>query len=199
MSYLSSRLTLLVLPLLLTSIAAQAQPRDTGHHLFSYSYGQLGYENWDYDDGLDVDALVGDFSLALDANMFARAKLAFYDGDDHRRRHKRSTDGHRVSVGLGYHTPIAQGLDLVTTGDVIRDHHDHGSKFGFALQAGVRHATAPRLELSGGLFYEDLYENELGVYGQALFHVSTPFDVGARFQLSGDINHFGLFARYNFF
>lgn len=189
---------LLALPLLISALTVDAQQREAPH-IFSYSYGQLTAERWDYDNGLDVDALAGDFSLALDANLFVRASLALYDGDYDRGWRKRDTDGHRVSVGLGYHTPIARGLDFVVSGDVIRDDHDRDDDFGFAVRGGVRHATTQRLELAGGLFYEELYDSEVGVYGEALYRVNRPIDVGARLNLSGDFNSLGVFARYNFF
>lgn len=185
-------------PLMMSALPAQAQP-GSAPHVFSYSYGQLAVERWDYDQGLDVDAVSGDFSLDLDSNLFARASLGLYDGDADEGWRKRDTDGHRISVGLGFHTPLAQRLDFVASGDIIRDDHDRDDDFGFALRGGIRHATTDRLELAGGLFYEELYDSEVGVYGEALFRVTRPIDVGARVNVSGDYNSLGVFARYNFF
>lgn len=190
---------LAALPLLLPPLAVQAQPRDAGPHVFSYSYGQLAVERWDYDSGLDVDAVAGDFSLDLDQNLFVRASLGFYDGDEDQRWNKRDTDGHRISLGLGFHSPLAQRLDFVASGDIIRDDHDRDDDIGFAVRGGVRHATTDRLELAGGVFYEDLYDSEVGLYGEALYRITRPVDLGARVSLSDDLNSFGVFARYNFF
>ncbi len=62
----------------------------------------------------------------------------------------------------------------------------------------MRHATTEKLELSGGLAYQDLYDDDLGVYGQGLFKVSQAVDLGARVIVGGDRDTYGVFGRYNF-
>ena len=98
----------------LASINAQAQSqqttpvRDNG---FSYTYGQFGYDNWDYDNGPDVDVLSGEGSFALDEHLFLRGGASFYDGD-YDSPGSDDVDGNRLYVGAGFHTPLQRGLDL---------------------------------------------------------------------------------------
>lgn len=195
-----TKAAVLSLPLFMSALALHAQQPAADSHSFSYTYGQLGFEHWDYDGGLDIDAANAEGALALSPNLFARGSLSLYDGDVDRGRFRGNddTDGYRLSAGLGYHTPLAQRLDLVVSGDIIRDDHDHDDELGFAVRGGVRHATTDRLELSGGLFYEDIYSDEVGLYGEALYQVNRPIDVGARINLSDDLTSLGVFARYNF-
>jgi len=170
--------------------------RDNG---FSYTYGQLAYDRWDLDNDLDIDALTAEGSFALDEHIFLRGSLGFYDGDG---RFGTDVDGHRLSGGVGFHTPLQRGLDFVTSADIIYDEIEIGraddDEIGFELRGGVRHATTEQLELSGGLTYMDLYDDDLGVYGQGLFKLTPVVDLGARVIVGGDRDTYGVFGRYNF-
>lgn len=174
-----------------------ARTGDVRDNDFSYTWVDLAYDMWEYDAGrggsVDADALTASASYALDEHISLRGGLGFYSGDG-------EFDGNRLSVGLGFNTPLQQGLDLTFTGDLVHDDNDIDDQNGIFLTGGVRHATTSELELSGGLFYEDIYDNldDLGLYGQGLFHLNNQFDVGARLRLSGDIESIGLFGRYNF-
>lgn len=178
--------------------------RDNG---FSYTYGQLAYDQWDFDDAdWDVDAFSGEGSFALDEHIFLRGGLSIYDGDD--------IDGKRIYGGVGFHTPLQSGLDFVGSADIIYDDYDFDQTvcfmgscvtaegddddIGFELRGGVRHATTEQLELSGGLTYIDVYDDDLGLYGQGLFKLNSQVDVGARVVFGGDRENIGIFGRYNF-
>ena len=185
----------------LASINAQAQSqqttpvRDNG---FSYTYGQFGYDNWDYDNGPDVDVLSGEGSFALDEHLFLRGGASFYDGD-YDSPGSDDVDGNRLYVGAGFHTPLQRGLDLVGTADVIRDDNDfNDEEWGYAVSGGLRHQTTEMLELSGGVLYEDIYDGNFGVYGQGLVNLTRTWDVGARVAFTDDSDNIGLFGRYNF-
>ncbi|ERP91757.1 hypothetical protein Q670_00950 [Alcanivorax sp. P2S70] len=166
--------------------------RDNG---FSYSYGQLAYDRWDFDGDWDADALSAEGSFGLDEHIFLRGALRFYDGDY-------DIDGKQLSAGVGFHTPLQQGLDFVTSADIIYDDRDYrfgdDDDVGFEVRGGVRHATTEKLELSGGLTYIDLYDDDLGVYGEGLFKVTPVVDLGARVVVASDRDSIGVFGRYNF-
>ncbi|WP_290523830.1 hypothetical protein [Alcanivorax sp.] len=166
--------------------------RDNG---FSYSYGQLAYDRWDVDGDWDADALSAEGSFGLDEHLFVRGALRFYDGDY-------DIDGKQLSGGIGFHTPLQQGLDFVTSADIIYDDRDHrfgdDDDVGFEIRGGVRHATTDKIELSGGLTYLDLYDDDLGVYGEGLFKATPAVDIGARVVVAGDRDTIGVFGRYNF-
>ncbi|MBL7252253.1 outer membrane beta-barrel protein [Alloalcanivorax sp. C16-2] len=183
----------------LASLGAHAQSttpvRDNG---FSYSYGQFGYDQWDYDHGPDVDVITGEGAFALDEHVFLRGGLSFYDGD-YDSPGSDDVDGNRAYAGVGFHTPLQRNLDLVGTADVIRDDNDFDdSEWGYAVRGGLRHRTTESLELAGGALYEDIYDGNFGVYGQGLVHLTQAWDVGARVSFTDDSDNLGLFGRYNF-
>ncbi|MDF1779902.1 MAG: hypothetical protein P1U67_01275 [Alcanivoracaceae bacterium] len=177
-------------------VAAETRTSAVRDNGFSYTYVQGGYESQDWDGGVDVNALDGKLSYALDEHLFVRAGLQFLDGDYNRGRG--DFDGWAMSGGLGFHTPLQQRLDLVVTGDIIHIDYDFDDDTGFAIAGGVRHATTDKVELAGGAFLQDVRDSEFGVYGNALYHATPAVDVGAELRLGDDATVFGLFGRYNF-
>jgi len=178
-----------------TGAMAQTQTSQIRDNNFNWNFAQFGLEFQDLD-GFDRDAIYGRVSVALDEHLFLRGNVNLYDGDG-------DYDGIGLSGGLGFHTPLQQGLDLVITGDVLHDRIEVGNnkdnETGMRLAGGVRHATAANVELSGGAFMWRMYdETEIGLYGEALFKVAEKVSVGADIQFSGDYDVLGLFARVSF-
>lgn len=197
---LQRQLVLTGIVVLFTSTAVAANGARTGSvrdNDFSYTWVDLGYELWEYDTGrsgdLDADALFARGSHALNEHFHLRGGLSFYSGDD-------NFDGQRLSVGVGFNTPLQNRLDLVLSGDLVHDNNDSDNENGLKLRGGVRHETTSQVELAGGIFYENIYEDldELGLYGRTLFHVDDRLDFGADVRLGGDLFTLGLFGRYNF-
>lgn len=197
---LRSQLIAFVSTLLFAVVAQAQQTTSVRDNNFSYTYADFGYENRDYDGFYEADAIYGDLSYALDEHLFLRGGLEFYDGDRDVGPfgNDDSADGNRLSVGMGFNTPLQDRLDLVVTGDIVRDDNDVGDETGFVLTGKVRHATTAEIELSGGLEYQDIFDGELGLVGQGLYHVSGTFDLGARLGLFDDLTRFGIFGRFNF-
>lgn len=185
-----------------TAFAAEAQTSSVRDNGMSYTYVQGGYENRDYDDAFETDGLDAKVSYALDEHLFVRGGLQLFKGDADYRCYgfcnNDDADGYQLSGGLGFNTPLSTGLDLVVTGDIVHIDYDFGDDTGYAIAGGVRHATTDKLELTGGLFLEDVVDSEFGLQGGALFHASAKVDVGADLKLGDDITTFGLFGRYNF-
>ena len=77
--------------------------RDNG---FSYNYGQLAYDQWEFDDEWDVDVLTAEGAFELDEHLFLRGGLSFYDGDFG----PGDLDGKQIYAGVGFHTPLQQNL-----------------------------------------------------------------------------------------
>lgn len=186
------------LPLAVMGTSAMAaQPRTSAvrDNGFSYNYVQGGYENQDWDGGLNVDALDGKLSYALDEHLFVRGGMQVFDGDYGRNN---SINGWRLNAGMGFHTPLKSRLDLVLTGDIVHIDYDVGSDNGIALTGGVRHATTDKLELEGGAFMEDVQKSQFGLYGDARVHLNKQVDVGANLKLGDDVTAIGVYGRYNF-
>ena len=192
----------LVVPLAsaISSVAiAQPQTSAVRDNDFNWSFFQFGLELQDRGRGFDRDAVYGRLSWALDEHLFLRGGLSLYDGD----LGAADYDGLGLSGGLGFHTPLQQGLDLVFAGDVLFDRVEIGnnrdSESGLRLAGGVRHRTTDQIELSGGAFAMRMYDdNEIGLYGEAMVNVTPAFNVGADVQLGDDISAIGLFGRLNF-
>lgn len=201
---MTSRHTLLLAAPLALALSANAlaQPRtsDVRDNNFNWNYAQFGLEFQDLG-GPDRDALYGRLSWVLDEHLFLRGGLSLYDGDA-------DYQGFGLSAGLGFHTPLQRGLDLVVTGDILHDRYEFDppgpanvddTETGVRLAGGVRHATADKVELSGGAFLLRMYdETEIGLYGEVLAKVADNVHVGADVQLSGDYDAIGLFARVLF-
>ncbi|MCB1836543.1 MAG: hypothetical protein KDH99_02895 [Alcanivoracaceae bacterium] len=187
----------------LSSTVAVAQPqtstvRDNG---FSYNYVQGGFEHRDWDNSLDIDGLDGKISWALDEHLFLRGGLQFFDGDVDvpGPGGNVDADGWQLSAGMGFHTPLKTGLDLVLTGDIVHiDVDNGGDETGYEITGGVRHETTAQVELTGGAYLQDIEDSDFGVFGGALYHVSQAVDVGAEVRFGDDLTQFGLFGRYNF-
>lgn len=180
------------LPLAVLGTQALAQPM-TRDNDFSYDYIQLGYERLDWDDTFeDANFIRGDIQYSLDEHILLRGGVDAVDGEG-------KADGIELSVGAGYATPLMDRLDAVVTGDIVHANLDIGdNETGFRAIGKVRHQITDRFELAGGLFYEDLFDNEVGLLGQALLNVNQEIDVGAEVKYGGDLSSLGLFARYNY-
>ena len=184
--------------------------RDNG---FSYNYAQLAYDRWEFDDGPDLDWISAEGSFELDEHLFLRGGLGFFDGD----AGPLDLDGKQLSAGVGFHTPLQQGLDFVGSADIF--YVDYDAEFeqcnafgcvsgddsdddiGFELRGGVRAAAGDKVELEGGLSYwdaGDFLDDDITLYASGLFKASDTIDVGARLLFGGDRESIGVFGRYNF-
>ena len=189
---------------LLAAPALAQQQTTTGRtNDFSYTWLQGGFQTGDVaNPDADVDALFFEGSYAFDPNLFLRGGVSFYDGDLNGGS-RADVDGERLHLGLGFNTLLQDRLDLVVSGDIVRVRADvegggTDRDTGYDLRAGVRHHTAQQVELSGGVFHENVDERDTGVYGEALYKLRPQVDLGARIALGGDASNFGLFGRYNF-
>ena len=193
---------LVLLPL--TVPAGELEMLPSRSNDFSYSWIQGGLEVGDIENPRsNVDMLFLDGAWALDEHLFLRGALSFYDGRVRGRPPRPDVDGHRLSFGAGFNTPLQEDLDLVISGDLIRvraDFEDAGSdsENGFDLRGGVRHRATEQIELSGGAFLEVIDRNELGLYGEAIYALDAPVNAGARLEVGDDIATFGLFVRHDF-
>lgn len=165
---------------------------------FLYIYGQFGYDNWDYDNGLDVDVFIGEGFFVLDEYLFLCGGVSFYDGD-YDSSGSDDVDGNCLYVGVGFYILLQCGLDLVGIVDVICDDNDfNDEEWGYVVSGGLCYQIIEMLELFGGVFYEDIYDGNFGVYGQGLVNLICVWDVGVRVVFIDDFDNIGLFGCYNF-
>lgn len=204
--YFSKKHLALAVCLSAVTMAAQAEQartseiRDNG---FSYRYVEAGYVTQDYDGGFDWDGLGARLAWDLDEHLFIRGEMAIFDGDIDVGLTDVDVDGFVLGGGIGFHTPLKQATDLVVTGDLLLVDYDadgggDDDEIGFRVTGGVRHRASDQLELSGGLFLEDVEDSEFGVFGQGMVNVGNQLDVGAGLRLGGDLTELMLLARFRF-
>lgn len=193
---------LMLSPLVVSADALETLP-SRGND-FSYSWVQGGLEVGDIENPRsNVDMLFVDGAWALDEHVFLRGAVSFYDGRVRGRPPRPDVDGSRLSLGAGFNTPLQEDLDLVVSGDLIRvranfDGDGSDSETGFDMRGGVRYRATPQVEVSGGAFVEAIDRNELGVYGEGVYALDAPVNLGARLELGSNIATFGLFVRHDF-
>lgn len=185
--------------------AAQAETqtlsvKDNG---FSYKYVEGVFFQQDFDGNFDVDGLGVRVASELDEHLFIRGEVGLFDGDADGGLASPDVDGFQLGGGLGFHSPLQDRLDLVLAGDIFYVDYDVDNvggddELGFRLTGGVRYQADEKIELSGGMFLEDIFDSELGVYGQGLVEASEALQVGAGLRLSSDLEELNLMVRYNF-
>lgn len=193
--------------------AAEARTSPVKSNDFSYDYVQLGYVMQDWDGAFDVDGLDAQLSMAIDEHLFLRGQFMLFDGDFDGGFIDTDTDGWLLGAGVGFNTPIGDGMDLVVTGDLVHIKYENDAyRFfgvrvpgaddddtGIRLTGGVRMRATEQLELNGGVYLADVGpQDDIGLFGDALFHLNEQIDIGAGLKLGGDLTEFGFFGRYNF-
>lgn len=184
--------------LLVSSFGFAAQTTTPQNNGFSWSYADVGITVHDYDthDGPDANgtSLDGNLRLAIDDHLYALGGLSY--GWLH------STRLWDLHGGLGFHTPLVKNLDFLGEGEInldrVHDHGHHDSEAGFTLRTGVRNRTTDQLELTGGVYYSNIWESDAGLFGEAVYHLQKPLSIGAKLTLGDDETAFGLFGRYAF-
>ena len=173
---------------------------------FSYNWVQGGFESGRVENPRgSIDSVFVEGARGLDEHLFLLGGLTLFDG---KVRHgpgsdRPEFDGYRLQGGLGFNTRLDRGLDLVLSGQVARvyaDFDEGGSdaKHGVLMRGGVRYQASQELELSGGAFFESIDRSEIGLYGEGLYRITDPLDLGVRIAVGDDVGTVGLVLRYGF-
>ena len=183
--------------------AETARTSDVKDNGFSYRYVEAGYITQDFDGGFDWDGLGARIAWGIDEHLFIRAEAALFDGDLDYGFGSADVDGFLLGGGLGFHTPLKTGTDLVLTGDLLMIDYDvdfigDDDDTGIRVTGGVRHRASDQLELSGGVFLENVDESEFGLFGQGMVKVADQLDVGASVRFGDDLTELALLARFRF-
>ena len=199
MNKILSMALLLALPL---AAQAQSQPRDRhapsqSWSRLSYTYGELRYVVQDPDGGGDdFDGLRLGGSLQFQPQWFAAGALTSVSSGP--------VDIDTIDLGIGFRSPMQNNVDLVAIGGLVfADVETPGfsdDDSGISLTGGVRAMVAPQFELGGYVGYVDLYgDGDVGLTGEALFHVTPQATLLASLGLSDDVNTITLGGRWNFY
>lgn len=189
-----------LLPSLALPFTAQAQSGQRGGGQswspISYSYAELRYVVQDPDGpGDDFDGLRLGGSLQFQPQLFAVGSLSSVSNGP--------VDIDTIDLGLGFRTALQSNVDFVAIGGLIFADIDTpgggDDDSGISLTGGVRAMMAPQFELGGYIGYVDLYgDGDIGLTGEALFHVNRNATLLASLGFSDDANTLTLGGRWNF-
>lgn len=157
---------------------------------FSYTYGQFGYTDRDFD-GASADGFEIEGSFELTDMLFVVGGYSDLSGDG---------DSSTLNLGVGAAIGLNENLDGYAQFNFLQNDLGPIDDTGYGLEFGVRSMIAEQVELFGDLKYVDIYED-----------TDTILELGGRywmddnlgFSLSyedGDFTGSGitLAARYNF-
>lgn len=190
------KVTLVAAGLLLAPLAFAAPKTTTPQdNHFAWNYAEAGITTHDTDGpGDNITSLDGNFSYALDQHLYMLGGLSYGWVD--------SAHIWDLHGGLGFHTPLVKNLDVFGEGEINIDRASgngvHDNETGYTLRAGVRARANDKIDLKGGLYHQDIYEGDTGLFGTALYQLNKQTGVGAKLTLGDKETAFGLFARFNF-
>jgi len=185
-----------ILALTLLLLGAQAMADDLG-----YSYIEGGYQRIDVDTGAGFGNVDGDgigigFSFDVADNWYilgayGRASLDF------------GVDFDETELGVGYHAPLADRLDIFATVSYLRAEFSDtvfGSfdDDGYGIAVGMRGLVADRFDLTGSIGYSDFGGGSDGTAFSAagLYNFTDNFAAGIVLAFDEDVTTYGIGARY---
>jgi hypothetical protein len=164
----------------------------------SYNYIQGSWAHTEIDNDLvDVDGdgfgIAGSLEVAPNWHIFA--SYGSYDLDF-------NVDQDVTTVGGGYHTPLAPGMDLVLNLAYINvDSGGPGYSLdddGLGMSLGLRMKLAPRWEVEGALEYVSLDDDETSISGAAWYELTRNFSVGVAAGVGDNTYDYGIGGRVYF-
>ena len=173
---------------------------------FDYNYFSVGYSRVDYEDdfgdGADGDAFGVTGSYSLNVSFFI---FGGFDTGDIEDDIGDSADLTLYNLGLGYHMPLSDNVDLI--GSLSYEYSELSAfglsidENGFGVGLGLRAKAGDALELTGGVQHVDLDDFpgdgtflELG----AAFSISQNFQIGLNGSIGDDLSTYTLSGRYYF-
>ena len=167
---------------------------DFDYNYFEFSYADIEFDDFDVDG--DAWGIGGSYELNDDIFVFGGYQSADLDF---------SVDATTFRIGVGYHTPLSEAVDLVgnvsylwTEVDVpgLGDVDDDG----FGLGVGVRYAATPQVELNGAINYVDFSDggDDTALSVGGLYNFTDAFTAGVGASFSDDVSSIALIARLYF-
>jgi hypothetical protein len=191
--------------LALTSFILLAAATSVTHSKgFSYTYGQIGYQNVS-SDRIDYEGISADISYGALDFMHIRLGYSRYwvDNLDGTRNDSIDIDAFRLGAGLNF--SVHDKVDLVGRGHWI--YHGlsgdrNNADIGYDVEAGARVQLLKKLELTPSVYYydNDDFEADMG-YGLGLrykLHKRYSFRVRTRFFDDDEVKDIFAGVRYDF-
>ena len=176
---------MIALPLLLAlthlsdpSAAAESSLNSAPLSIPSVTDGPPGSSfRYDYADAAlllgDFDGVRGDGSMHIQGPWIAVGRLDWMTEDEG----STDVDLFLLSGGVGYVHTLEEKLDLIGSAEIEYGHAEFDSPggsgddddFGLRIRGGVRFQATNELELAGGLSLSTIFDEDVGLDGQALY------------------------------
>jgi len=166
---------------------------------FDYSYLQLDYGSFEFDD-INVDGdglgLSGSYAISPDWHVFGGYQAAGLDF---------GVDATTLAAGIGYNTELSPVLDMVArlSYQYVELDAPGGGNFddsGLGFGIGIRFAASADLELTAGIDYVDFGDgsDDTGFSAGGLYNFTDAFALGLGGSWSDDTSALVLSGRFYF-
>lgn len=170
---------------------------------FDYNYLNVGYQRMTLDDGsFDVDGdgfgIGGSFEITESFFLSASYGMAEFEEQGV------TVDFDTWSAGLGWHTPLSDTIDFVSTLSYERVEASalgfSADDDGFGLGVGLRFAASEAVEINGGIDYVDFGDGgDDTTFGLGmLYGLTDNIDLGLNGEWGDDVSSYGISGRFYF-
>jgi len=186
-----------ILVMVLFAFSASVYADGFNYNSVTLSYGQMQFDDLD----VDGDSIGISGSFEVGEKFFLAAGYGKSDiGDNFI-----SADIDSWSAGVGYHMPMSDRFDLVTSlsyeyVDISVDGFGSESDNGIGIGAGVRFAATEKFEIDGGVSYVDYSDGgDDTSFGLGfLYNFTDSFSAGASGNWGDDTSAYGIGGRFYF-
>ena len=195
----TKRLLALAMSVLLAAAASVTHAKG-----FTYSYGQIGYENVD-SDSIEYQGATVDLSYAALDFMHIRLGYSRFWVDNVKGSKNDDIDIDAFRLGAGVNFSLHDKVDLVGRGHWVyhgKSGDSNNADIGYDIEAGARVQVLKKLEMTPSLYYydNDDFEADIG-YGLGLvynFHKDYSFRLRTRFFNDDSVKDYFAGIRYDF-
>ena len=165
----------------------------------NYTFIEAGYGRVDIDSP-DVDGdgfgLGGSYAISDEFHLFANYSMADFDFN---------VDLTEFDVGIGFNTPISDGIDVVAKlayvyAEIDASGFGSADDNGYGLGIGLRALVSPQVELHGGVTYVDLGDSgdDTTLDAGFRFNFNERFSLGLAGAWGDDVSSYTLAGRMYF-
>ena len=170
---------------------------------FDYDFLSVGYSRLNFDTGgvdVDGDGFGINGSLEVSESFFITAAYGFGELEEQ----GVELDLDTLGIGVGWHTPLSEVLDLVAT---LSYERVEASALGFSadddgigLGVGMRFQANEQVEINGGINYVEMDEGggDTGFGLGVLYGFTENFDLGLAGDWSDDVSAYSISGRFYF-
>lgn len=181
------------------SIAVLAATLSTANATdFNYSYVEGAYQDIDLN-GVDSEAFdfLGSYDVVPGFNVIA----GYATGKTDNMAGGSDLDFDTLSLGLGYHAPVAENTDFTANLKLIKQDMDLvGDDTGYGFGIGVRHMLTDTIEVGSNIDFVDIYDADDTTFRvDSRFFVNKEISLGLAYSTSSEeVDIFSAGVRFDF-